>query len=52
MVIYMYIAKGQGQMNPWGQFYSEPYCPFAHFLEVFPFNDMLTVYCLHDLSWP
>ena len=39
MVIYLYIAPGQGQMNPWGEFYFKNNKYMYCILEVFPFND-------------
>ena len=46
-VIYMYIAMGWGQTNPWGPiFFSElpTFSPFAHFLQDLPFKVFLTIF--------
>ena len=36
MLLYMYIAPGQGQTTPWGQMLMSTECPyhFAHLLQV------------------
>ena len=46
MVIYMYIAPGQGQTTPLGQSYSltHLFCQFSTLLHVSPLNDFVTVF--------
>ena len=42
MVIYMYIAPGQGKNNPWVNFFFKTnILSICQFSEVFPFNDIL-----------
>ena len=51
MFIYMYLAPGQGQNNPWGQFLFQNHYSLhlSISVEVFPFNDILTPFCN---MWP